>query len=90
MFFVCLRVKGWLSAANAAQDTYVDNVVFMSRNGAPFHLEYVPGSAFIENNGFTSGGGGATLPDSVVNQGNPNTEIEDCWTMKRRGLLWKQ
>lgn len=73
-------VTGWLTAANAIPDTYVDNVVFMSRNGAPFHLEYVPGSAFIENNGFASGGG-ATLPDGVVNQGNPNADIEDCWTL---------
>lgn len=72
-------VTGWLTAANAIPDTYVDNVVFMSRNGARFHLEYVPGSAFIENNGFASGG--ATLPDSVVNQSNPNAETEDCWTL---------
>lgn len=73
-------VNGWLTAANATPDTYLDNVVFMSQNGAPFHLEYVPGSAFIENGGFASGGG-ATLPDSVVNQGNPNADIEDCWTL---------
>lgn len=75
-----VAVNGWLTATNATPDIYLDDVVFKSLDGTAFHLEYVTGSAMLQNGGFASGEG-IKLTDSVVNQGNPTGENEDTWTM---------
>lgn len=75
-----IAVDGWLTASNATPNIYFDNVVFKSADGTAFHLEYITGSALLENGGFASGKG-INLTDSVVNQGNFTGDIEDTWTM---------
>lgn len=63
-------VNGWLASSNAAPTEYSDTVIFKSVDGTPFHLEYIDGSALLENGGFAKGAG-VQLPDSIANQGNP-------------------
>lgn len=58
-----VQVNGFISSSNATPDKYVDYVNFNSE--VPFHLEYIDGSALLENNGI--GKGGLSLPDEVVN-----------------------
>ena len=70
-------VDGWLKSSNATPNTYLDDVTFKSVDGTPFHLEYVSGSALLENGGF-AGGNGVKLPDTVTNQGNNSANGE--WT----------
>ena len=69
-------VNGWLTAANATPNEYFDNVIFTSADGNPFHLEYVYGSAFLENNGIAASG--LSLSDNIVNRTNPN-DNQDNW-----------
>lgn len=73
-------VDGWLTSSNAIPNTYLEDVTFKSVDGTPFHLEYVSGSALLENGGFASGAG-VQLPDTITNQGNPTNEAEDEWTL---------
>lgn len=73
-----VTVNGWLTASNAQPQEYVDDVVFTS--DTPFHLEYVEGSALLENGGIASGAG-VILPDSITNQGNTSGNVEDEWTL---------
>lgn len=77
---VTQTVNGRLASSNATPQEYSDTVVFNSIDGIPFHLEYVSGSAFLENGGFASGAG-IQLPDTITNQGNPTDEAEDEWTL---------
>lgn len=77
---VTQTVNGRLASSNAVPQEYSDTVVFNSIDGIPFHLEYVSGSAFLENGGFAKGGG-VQLPDSITNQGNPTNKAEDEWTL---------
>lgn len=72
-------VNGWLRSSNATPNTYSDTVNFNSANGSPFHLEYVSGSALLENGGFAKGNG-VKLADTITNQGNPSNKAEDEWT----------
>lgn len=72
-------VNGWLRSSNATPNTYSDTVNFNSANGSPFHLEYVSGSALLENGGFAHGAG-VKLTDTITNQGNPTNKAEDEWT----------
>lgn len=58
-----IAVHGLISSSNATPSIYWDGVVLTCNT--PFCLEYVKGSAFLENNGI--GAGGFLLPDSVVN-----------------------
>lgn len=58
-----VRVNGFISSSNATPHKYVDYVDFNSE--IPFHLEYIYGSALLENNGI--GEGGLTISDDVVN-----------------------
>lgn len=58
-----IAVHGLISSSNASPSVYWDGVVFTC--DTPFHLEYVQGSALLENNGV--GAGGVLLPDDVVN-----------------------
>lgn len=73
-------VSGWLVSSNATPTEYSDTVVFKSENGIPFSLQYIYGSALLENGGCASGDG-LLLPDSITNQGNPTNEAEDEWTL---------
>ena len=45
------RVDGYINASNAAPSKYWDDVVFKSADGRKFYLDYVEGSALLENNG---------------------------------------
>lgn len=74
-----LNVHGYLKATNATPNEYVDNVLFTSADGTPFHLEYVYNSALLENGGFASGAG-VTLSDNVVNLSNSTGNSDDNWT----------
>lgn len=57
-----IDVSGQISSSNATPSKYEDDVVFKS--DTPFHLEYVYGSALLENNKI--GLGGLTLSDHIV------------------------
>ncbi len=72
-------IDGWLKADNATPNQYLDDVVFKSKDGTPFHLEYVKDSALLENNNYAAGAG-VKLPNSVVNQGSSTTDVDDDWT----------
>lgn len=74
-----VKVGGDLRSSNATPKTYLDDVTFTSANGSPFHLEYVSGSALLENGGFAKGDG-VKLPDSVVNQANNGGSANGEWT----------
>ena len=71
-------INGQLRADNADPDLYIDDVTFKSKDGQPFHLEYVYGSALLENGKCASDG--IQLADSITNQGNTTGNIEDSWT----------
>lgn len=58
-----VEVQGFITSSNASPAEYYDSVRFTSDTA--FHLEYVPGSAFIENNGIAAGGG-VGLSDEIV------------------------
>lgn len=73
-------VSGRLVSSNAVPTEYSDTVVFKSEDGIPFSLQYVYGSALLENGGFANGDG-VILPDSITNQGNPTNNVEDEWTL---------
>lgn len=57
-----IKINGYIHADNADPTDYVDYINFNSDNCA-FHLEYVYGSALIENNGKA---GSSTLSDNIV------------------------
>lgn len=73
-------VNGYLTSSNADPVDYSDTVVFKSKDGIPFSLQYIYGSALLENGGCASGDG-LVLPDSITNQGNPTDNVEDEWTL---------
>lgn len=74
-----VKVNGWLRSSNAQPGEYLDNVIFKSKDGSAFHLEYVYGSALLENGGFAKGAGVA-LADSITNQGDKTGTEENQWT----------
>lgn len=59
-----LQVNGFIFSDNASPSEYWDYVNFNSDH--IFHLEYVYGSAIIENNGIGSRKGGYPLDDEIV------------------------
>lgn len=73
-------IDGYISSSNATPNQYLDDVVMKSADGTPFHLEYISGSALLENGGCAKGAG-VQLPDSITNQGNPTNKVEDEWTL---------
>lgn len=75
-----ITVNGWLAASNATPTEYSDTVTFKSKDGTPFSLYYISGSALLENGGFASGKG-VILPDSITNQGNPANNVEEEWML---------
>lgn len=58
-----IRVNGYITSSNAYPSEYVDYVDFVAEQ--PFHLEYVYGSALLENNEIGADGG-VTLSDDIV------------------------
>lgn len=58
-----IQVNGYLTSSNAYPSEYVDYVDFVAEQ--PFHLEYVYGSALLENNGIGADGG-IQLSDDIV------------------------
>lgn len=62
-----VEMQGFITSSNASPAEYYDSVRFTSDTA--FHLEYVPGSAFIENNGIAAGSG-MGLSDEIVETEN--------------------
>ena len=58
-----IKVNGYITSSNASPSEYVDYVTFKS--DTTFHLEYVYGSALLENNG-VGANGGVKLSDDIV------------------------
>lgn len=56
-------VNGQISSSNADPDRYWDSVVLTCKDR--FHLEYMEGSALLENNGIGAGGG-INLSDDII------------------------
>ena len=63
-----VEVNGLVSSSNATPNKYWDNVVFKSADGSKFHLEYIAGSALLENNGIGANGG-VKLSDDIISKG---------------------
>ena len=78
------RVDGYINSSNATPSKYWDDVVFKSNNGKKFYLDYVEGSALLENSGVAKKGG-VKLADSVVTSGvkigfdSLNGEVPGCY-----------
>lgn len=66
-----VQVNGFIDSSNATPSEYWDYVNFNSE--IPFHLEYVYGSALLENNSI--GLGGLTLSDDIVKSKSGGTMI---------------
>lgn len=75
-----VTVSGWLKSSNAAPEEYLDDVTFKSKDGTPFSLHYISGSALLENGGCADGDG-IVLPDGITNQGNPSNDAGDEWML---------
>ena len=78
------RVDGYINASNATPSKYWDDVVFKSADGRKFYLDYVEGSALLENNGVGKNPG-VKLNDAVVTSGAKigydklNGEVPGCY-----------
>lgn len=75
-----INVHGIISATNAVPQEIRDNIVFESENNQPFHLEYIFGSALLENNGIGSaasnnGTSGRQISDDIVKAKSGGTLI---------------
>ncbi len=57
------QVTAYISADNATPQIVFDTVDLALANGAPFELEYVAGSAKLQNEVFVTG---TSLPDSII------------------------
>ncbi len=68
-----VQVNGFIFSDNATPNKYWDYVNFNSDNA--FHLEYVYGSALIENNGVGKNGG-RQLSDEIVTKAASNNGIQ--------------
>lgn len=67
-----IEVNGFISSSNATPSEYWDHVNFVSDKA--FHLDYVYGSALLENNGIGKGAG-LKLSDDVVKAASGGTLI---------------
>ena len=78
------RVDGYINSSNATPSKYWDDVVFKSKDGRKFYLDYVEGSALLENNGVGKKPG-VKLSDNVVTDGTKigytslNGEVPGCY-----------
>lgn len=78
------EINGMITSSNAAPKKYWDNVVLKSDKY--FKLEYVKGSARLENNGVGAVAGGLVLSDQIINENGVkigynslNGEIPGCF-----------
>ena len=55
-------VNGYINSSNANPTKYWDSIIFNSKDGSQFYLEYVSGSAIWETNGKSAG----NLNDSII------------------------
>ncbi len=78
------RIDGYINSSNATPSKYWDDVVFKSSDGRKFYLDYVEGSALLENNGVAKNPG-LKLTDNVVTSGakigyeSLNGEVPGCY-----------
>ena len=78
------RVDGYINSSNATPSKYWDDVVFKSADGRKFYLDYVEGSALLENN-YVGKKPGVKLSDNVVTSGvkigsdSLNGEVPGCY-----------
>lgn len=74
-----VTARGYITSSNATPNKYWDKVNFYTENNQKFHLEYVFGSALLENNGIGSkannNGTGLTLSDDVIRAADGGTLI---------------
>ncbi|MBQ3309336.1 DUF11 domain-containing protein [Candidatus Saccharibacteria bacterium] len=66
-----LSVQGSIDSSNADPTRVYDDIVFKSKNGETFYLDYIEGSALYENNSVgkskaNGGNGGVTLSDDII------------------------
>lgn len=61
------KIGGFITSSNATPTDYYDHVEFKSNRG--FRLEYVKGSARLENNGIGAVAGGYQLSDDIATKG---------------------
>ena len=59
------RINGYIDAPGTSIDSYWDYVDFKSADGRAFYLDYVEGSALLENNHYGANGG-KTVSDAIV------------------------
>ena len=77
-----VEVNGFIESSNATPSEYWDYVRFVSDSN--FHLEYVRGSALLENNGIGANGG-IRLSDDIIEKGVKigynalNGEVPGCY-----------
>lgn len=77
-----VEVNGFIESSNATPSEYWDYVRFTSNSN--FHLEYVKGSALLENNGIGANGG-VKLSDDIIEKGvkigykSLNGEVPGCY-----------
>lgn len=67
-----VQINGFIESSNAVPSMYWDSVNFES--DIPFHLEYIYGSALLENNGIGANGG-LRLSDKIVSAASGGTLI---------------
>ncbi len=67
---VSVPVHGFIFSNNASPSKYWDGVLFESN--IPFHLEYVYGSALLENDDGVGKNGGIALSDEIVTKAASN------------------
>lgn len=72
-----VQVNGFIFSDNATPSRYWDYVNFNSDNA--FHLEYVYGSALLENNGVGKNGG-VKLSDEIVTKAASNNGVQIGYT----------
>lgn len=78
-----VEVNGFIDSTNATPTSYWDNVVFKSSR--EFYLDYVEGSALLENNGIGANGGIKLSDDIITSKGakigydSLNGEIPGCY-----------
>ena len=80
------RINGYIDAPGTAISSYWDYVDFKSADGRTFYLDYVEGSALVENN-YYGANGGKTVSDAIVAdsgvkvsyQANEDGKVPGCY-----------
>lgn len=82
-----IPVHGYIYCDNASPSEYWDGVLLQSDK--PFHLEYIYGSALIENRGYASkeNGGAKPLSDEIVTKAASNHGVNIGYAEENDGLI---